>query len=339
MGGSLSCTMPESCPMDLPYCNVEDNMCVECLQDGACDKERSRCEPVTHKCVQCVGDDDCREPTAKCDSTSHTCVDCLLTQDCSDPEQPSCRAGKCGDCSENEDCAHFPTRKLCGSRDSSTPGACVECVQHRDCMDPKKPQCTAGTCEPCGGRAADDACAGHRGATVCETAEGSRKGSCVECTVKNEAACGDFVCDVQKSACSKQLKASAEACETCIADTQCMTDHRCVPVEFENKARGNYCLKRLSTGCIEPFTIEVGAMSLSGGRPENYCGINGDVTTCEAVRALLDNADCSNDNDCGAKLGDGLCRTVGGRDNKCTYACGVTGQCPMGLRCSAGVCQ
>lgn len=58
-------------------------------------------------------------------------------------------------------------------------------------------------------------------------------------------------------------------------------------------------------------------------------------TTCEAVLDLIRDEGCTGDADCGATgLSDGLCRTVGGSANKCTYACSLAAQCPDGVACN-----
>ena len=53
--------------------------------------------------------------------------------------------------------------------------------------------------------------------------------------------------------------------------------------------------------------------------------INEDLTSCEAVQALIDNEPCENDFDCVAP--GGICRQVGDVGLRCTYECNGATQC------------
>jgi len=104
-------------------------------------------------------------------------------------------------------------------------------------------------------------------------------------------------------------------------------------------AHGSYCLKDASVaGCVQPYRINVSATSLDG-HAATYCGINEMLTTCEAVRALVDNRTCPGgmDRECPVA---GLCRQVGLAANRCTYQCGVASDCiaapSAGSTCGAG---
>jgi hypothetical protein len=80
-----------------------------------------------------------------------------------------------------------------------------------------------------------------------------------------------------------------------------------------------------------------GKTSISAAPAANYCGINQDLATCEAVLALLDDWVCSGT--AGMCSPDGiaaeqpvpgaLCRDLGGGAlaNRCTYACGGASEC------------
>jgi len=104
-------------------------------------------------------------------------------------------------------------------------------------------------------------------------------------------------------------------------------------------AHGSYCLKDSApTLCAQPFLIGISATSLDG-HAATYCGINQTLTTCEAVRALVDNRTCPGgmDRECPVA---GLCRQVGLAANRCTYQCGGAVQCDAapnpGSTCGAG---
>ncbi len=99
---------------------------------------------------------------------------------------------------------------------------------------------------------------------------------------------------------------------------------------------GGYCLRRKgNTDCTRPYRVLITATSLSGQPAEEYCGINQALTTCDAVLDTTDDTGCTLATDCGAPgLNDGLCQTVGGAANKCTYACETAAQCPGSQACT-----
>ena len=91
--------------------------------------------------------------------------------------------------------------------------------------------------------------------------------------------------------------------------------------------------------CTEPYAVLLNKQSLSGAAATNYCGIDEDLTTCEAVLALVNNWRCPSDIDgmCGP-LGDPevavlgtVCEEVGGLGLRCTYACDGVQQCPLAV--------
>jgi hypothetical protein len=327
----IACTQPGGCPDDKPQCSVA-NVCVECLTDAACAVEAPRCEPSSNACVQCLGDEDCSSDAPLCDLATFACVQCQTTEDCDDASAPRCDAQQCVACTKKSDCDHIRDKPICDLDDKSEmQGACVQCQKHADCTDPENPQCTDHACGPCTEN--ENACEGRRGTTVCNPGPGRGAGTCVQCTSNNEAACADNVCDPKAHTCASERKASAGICQPCIADSQCRTDHRCIELNFRDAALGTFCLKRMSTGCNEPFTINVTRESIAGLAAENYCGINEDDTTCAAIADAIASKECEDADECGAMMGDGLCEQVGGQENRCTYPCGVSAHCPDGLDC------
>ncbi len=251
-----------------------------------------------------------------------TCVECRDGSDCG-AEAPVCAAGTCGDCRSDEDCLAHPDTPICAG------GACMGCAEDADCTDPAMARCdlTTGRCAPC-----DEGiqCAGT-GLAICAS------GVCVECTVADESACGDNSCDPATGICTETPRGSVRRCGACLADSECaFADDRCVPMQLMGGAReGGYCLKPLSTGCVEPYAVPTEERaSLSGAAPQAYCGIREDLTTCEAVLDLVDNAACTVASDCGvAGVDDGRCEIVNGLVDRCTYGCDTASECPGSMAC------
>lgn len=208
-------------------------------------------------------------------------------------------------------------------------GQCVACRDNGDCTDTSAPRCEAGQCVRCA-EAAE--CAGRPGTTACDVIGGG----CVECTAADESACGDTSCDPARKACTGTPRGNRQPCETCVADSECGPDHRCVPMKFQGEPREDgYCLKLLATACEAPFQVPTPTerTSLSGAAPALYCGVSEKRTTCEAVRALIEGKACSDVLGCGAwGLDDARCETL--NDSlQCTYSCTGDAQCPGDLVC------
>jgi hypothetical protein len=105
---------------------------------------------------------------------------------------------------------------------------------------------------------------------------------------------------------------------------------------------GGFCLKSIDLGgsCTNPYRIVITRTSLSGVPAEDYCGINEDLATCQAVRALLGDLACdpvNEDQDCPQPSG--LCRELPGILNRCTYLCSDIVECKLppapGSTCNA----
>lgn len=258
----------------------------------------------------------CGAGTPVCDEDSGTCVECLEHTDCGAGATPYCAAA-------NE---------------------CVACLGDDDCESPAAAHCSAGACTGCG---SSTQCEHLPGTTVCDTSSDT----CVECTAGDESACAGNSCNPATNTCTTTPLGSVDICEPCLADSECADapGNRCVPMEFNGAARpGGFCLPRAAGGCTAPLTVTYSTASLSGAASESYCGIDQDTVTCEAVLDLFASADClsGEDVECGCVrnvdgdcIGDGqggLCRTVGGQANKCTYGCGSASQCSGGHDCTIG---
>jgi hypothetical protein len=97
---------------------------------------------------------------------------------------------------------------------------------------------------------------------------------------------------------------------------------------FPNDETG-FCLKTTLGGCEQPYSITLfnrPSLSEPTGQ-ENYCGINEVLTTCPAVKALVDNQPCPIGTADECPVG-GLCRQVGDLvEDRCTYPCADVVEC------------
>ena len=243
-------------------------------------------------CGACGGD------TPLCRESDRQCVQCLGDDDCSgDASHCDLEAGRCVPCLENAHCTD-PEASRCDTAERS----CVACQNNSDCQH-------------------------LDGTQVCDS------GTCVQCTSAERSACGPNVCNASTRTCSA-YPANQRTCEPCDTDDNCAAGHHCVPMFFMGSPRPTgYCLKQFdpAEGCEQPFSVLLSdRTSLSGATGHTYCGINETLTTCEAVRALLNDQECSSGMDSDCPEG-GLCRTLGGvATNRCTYPCDLGAQCPNG---------
>jgi hypothetical protein len=212
-----------------------------------------------------------------------------------------------------------------GSVDGDVPdGEVPECESDADCDREEAARCdtTAGICVGC---IEDTNCFGVDGLERCDVDEGL----CVECKPVSEALdCGNTSCNPATFACTDTVRGSRDVCESCVSDSDCGTDLACVPMWFGETPRATgYCLyPDGSDSCARPFIYPLPGEreSLSGADAALYCGVNEDLTTCEAVHALLSDQACEEDAACPEG---GLCRDVGDDTMKCTYECTHGNQC------------
>ncbi len=92
-----------------------------------------------------------------------------------------------------------------------------------------------------------------------------------------------------------------------------------------------FCLKSTDGGCVRPYsvTLAIGPAFPTSSSQADYCGVDEDIVTCPAVRALLGDAECPGGSDDECEIG-GICRDVGSLQNRCTYLCVIPAQCPAG---------
>ena len=247
---------------------------------------------------------------------------------CFDPDPVCVESVGCVQCTADED-EYCTDRMLVCKTDEMK---CVECLMSSDCNDPSQAHCNTDTneCEECDN---DTDCDGIEGSSVCDA------GECVQCTPTREAEeCGDKSCDPATRTCTPTVVGSQEVCEICVADSECgdngtpSTSFRCVEMEYQGDPfpgdGTGFCLKTTQGGCERPYSITLSdRTSLSGLPLDDYCGIEEAITTCRAVRALLNDDRCLSGSDDECPTG-GICREVGPLQNRCTYLCGLPAQCP-----------
>src|SRR5690606_26560367 len=124
-------------------------------------------------------------------------------------------------------------------------------------------------------------------------------GECVGCLpASEEEDCGDKSCDPATFTCGPHDRESRGVCRSCVSDSDCQTNHRCVQMQYPagTPREGGYCLRMLPMqpdACEQPYSVALsGRTSLSGVSGSSYCGINENEATCDAVRALTDNWHC-----------------------------------------------
>lgn len=318
----------------------------ECNGHGDCSGATPQCS-AEQECVPCTKSAACtgREEGERCDNRATSanqgrCVACLTHDDCDDITKPQCNSkGQCVGCTSDDACHDRTGTPRCDTTGAATGGGCVQCLMNTDC-GVESPECKSD--RTCGACTTNEACTGRPGAQICDgSGVAPYDGTCVQCTVDEEWDCGDDVCTPSTRTCAVgHEKLSQDTCETCVADSECMADRRCIPMKFDGADRANaYCLKQYSTGCERPYTSEpIDRASVSGAAAEDYCGIDESKSSCEAVLALISGATCpsSADVECGA---DGaVCRNVNGGANRCTYLCSIAANCPNTAACNSGYC-
>ena len=247
----------------------------------------------------------CTGSTPHCDETSMTCVACLVDGHCA-PEY--CVDNACVACRTNADCpVGMP---VCG-----TENECGACTVATDCAD----------------RAATPAC---------EVASGG----CVECAATTDCESGE-TCNLLTFMCEDEPLPALRTCEACTNDDQCPMNHRCIRMQYMDVDRdpGHYCLLEVDApgDCPNPFTVPtpIDRASINGALAEAYCSVDEALTSCEAVRGLLDDwrCDVGVDDRCYPVGEPGMaidapgarCEDLAGGavTNRCTYSCGGVANC------------
>lgn len=316
-----------SCSAAKPVCIPASGTCVQCTADSQCSAgtycQTSPASPLVNTCVQCRQERDCTGGK-HCLVETGQCVACLNANHCAGlPSTSACDevTHQCRACTADAECSNIPGRAVCQA------GTCVQCAgSKRAACGEDRPACstTSFMCETC---KADSDCS--RFNKVCD--EASAK--CVECTVDSEAArCGMRSCNPATFTCTQTNRGSVDVCLPCLADSECVSNHRCIALTFGGASQGGFCLRQESATCVEPYSTRITRASLSRAASANYCGFSEQRTSCPAIRALLSNRACPNGStDCDAP--GAMCGTVGTLMQRCTYACTLSAECPAAAPC------
>jgi hypothetical protein len=235
---------------------------------------------------------------------------------------------------DTNECAQCLTDDDCAEGGCAPNNTCVECTINDHCTDPGASVCDTNNYE-CTACTDDDGCSHLDDTLLCDTS--GDDGVCIECTVGDESACNGNSCDPATNTCTGTQIASVETCMPCKADSECMANHRCVPMEFDGtQLADGYCLQeKPNNGCPDPYKEDITRSTLSGLSAATYCGVNEALTTCTAVLHENQGMSCGTDDQCGInQLNDGKCVLPFGR---CTYPCEDDGECQGA--CTANFCE
>ncbi|MCB9656647.1 MAG: hypothetical protein H6726_03270 [Sandaracinaceae bacterium] len=329
----VPCLTAAHCSAPLDQC-TSMNTCVECINDGHCEGSTPYC--VANACEACRNNSHCPLTDPVCNTVDHTCGSCQQRSDCNDRSAtPACNTstGDCTLCDIDSESADCPGQR-CFNQTS-----CTECrpgTASVDCTMPSKPQCnTIGECAAC---TMDDHCSHISGRPRCVS------GTCRACTLATEGTdCGANSCNPATLTCTTTPRFSRSVCESCVSDTECIqggpgNTFRCVPMNFQGTGLGGFCLRE-APGCSAPYAVPiVNVVSLSGATASNYCGLNQTVTSCSAVRVMIESRPCPGGTDDECMVPGGRCETVGSIFDQCTYGCSVANECVSGFFCNAGYC-
>lgn len=287
-------------------CDESTGHCEECVLDEQC-QEYAVCNVQTSRCSCVMGYQYCDGECLSLDSVESCGSECVP---CPDVEHgvATCVERSCGaDCDDGY--------YYCDEECDGDQGQCVECLESEHCTNSDAPFCVAGSCAPC---TESSHCADNEDYPVCDV----DTGRCVECTMDEVDACGEYSCHPDEHECTDTVRNSVGICRTCLSDSECATHHDCVPMEFGGEPRESaYCLRRDSAGCEHPFQVLSIKESVSGAEMDIYCGVNEDVTTCEAVHDY--DTGCSSADECGhPDLDDAVCSAIEMEfAPRCSYYC------------------
>lgn len=236
-------------------------------------------------------------------------------------DKPVCieNVPECVQCTAEDPSACMGSTPVCNAENE-----CVGCDSSSQCTDPTAARCDTDANE-CAGCQGPGDCEGIAGLPACNDE------TCVQCT--SDANCDGTSCNTNTLECTDTDVGSLATCEECVVDSECQdTDNRCVEMFYQGArhpdANAGYCLKTTEGGCEQPYSITLADRpSLSGDPVDDYCGINEELATCEAVRALISNQRCQSGDDTECPQPSGLCKEVGNLEDRCTYRCSGVAQC------------
>ncbi len=213
----------------------------------------------------------------------------------------------------------------------------MECFDNSHCTRETASVCTEHECRLC---STHTDCAHIPGKHLCQS-QGTSNVSCVQCTLEHESECEEFSCNLKTNLCTSTPRRTLQACESCVSDSECTLNHRCIEMTFLGLGVGGYCFPiATSDPCpLYPFSQRISRPSVSGHPVDEYCAINEMLTTCGAI--LDFGKPCSMSEDCGLpKVNDAPCRYHGPNTSIqiCTHFCLLDTACPPGFQCTT-TCQ
>ena len=159
-----------------------------------------------------------------------------------------------------------------------------------------------------------------------------------DCTPETEkSSCPGTSCHPKTLTCTALGVASRNTCETCFSDSNCADpDHRCAKMTyygapFPDELTG-FCLQiaqpltvDASYDCAPPLAVALlNRESVSGAKPQTFCGLYEKLASCPAVLAFQREMPCPNGRDDECPEG-GLCREIKSNgkttEYRCTHAC------------------
>jgi len=177
------CKSDSECPTPNSICDLNDDICVQCIADSDC--STGTCNLGTRTCTGCKSALDCTAAAPVCDLDVHTCVQCESSAQCPAGQVCAFESHRCAPaCQTNSDCAGSG-RPLCAVASR----VCVECTTDSDCAAlGRPPRCNLfnGTCVSC---LSDADCAPGR----CQLLEHL----CVECLTGSDCeggTCSHYKC-------------------------------------------------------------------------------------------------------------------------------------------------
>jgi hypothetical protein len=336
--GGCGCVDDAQCGGATPACDVARNVCVPCVTNSHCGVGSATPICVDQTCQACGASSDCSGATPVCDTAPamNRCVGCLDAMTCDGTLLDACVGNVCVGCDDRTDCMDDMGLPACVSN------TCRQCDTNTDCGTVAAAHCDLGT-NTCGRCTADSDCTRFGGTPVCD--EG--RGVCVQCTGDTEAArCGANSCRRSDGTCTMQRRGILDACDTCQADSECITGRRCIRHVFSGIDMGSFCFLDAAVGgcgdsdtALRPYSTRTGLTSIDGVAA-TYC-MPPTTTTCEGIRDTQGQV-CGASTECGdPRVADGYCPPAGTGAGICTYTCGGGVDCNRLLNCggSPGHCR
>jgi hypothetical protein len=140
-------------------------VCKPCAASNDCAhlEDVPACDLETLMCVECTETAGCADPTPRCNVDERRCVECLENEHCSSAAAARCDLQVCEPCATDSDCEHIDGKPVCDR------GECVQCTVADESAcganscDPATSECTEtprGSVDTCHACVADSECLG-----------------------------------------------------------------------------------------------------------------------------------------------------------------------------------